>query len=309
MLRTAGFTGERRTWWGTAPWAIALTHDIDQLHRFPHGRLPALAIARLLVGKARAGTPRIANLLVDYVNTATHRKRDEYDCLEEMAAWELLVGVHASYYFLGDSTSGRLAADYIVGSTDTVARMKTVARLGHEVGFHAGFWAYRDSERFHGELSRVRLAGLPIVGGRQHYLRWQTAATWRLWEAEALSYDTTLGYSGVAGFRCGTCLPFNPYDIENDRKMSISEWPLMFMDATYVSSWSEGTKVLDRISLECKRYGGVLVMLWHNRNWGKVYAPMVRQSLQEWLEWSVAQGVVVDSIRGLARFASVTAGH
>jgi hypothetical protein len=309
MLRTAGFTGERRTWWGTAPWAIALTHDIDQLHRFPHGRPPALAIARSLVGKAGAGTPRMANLLVDYVGTATHRKRDEYDCLEELAAWELSVGVHASYYFLGDSASGRFSADYGVGSTEVMAKMKTVARLGHEVGFHAGFWAYRDIERFHGELSRVRLAGLPIVGGRQHYLRWQTAATWRLWEAEDLSYDTTLGYSGAAGFRCGTCLPFNPYDIENDREMSISEWPLMFMDATYLSSWFEGTKVLDRMSQECQRYGGVLVLLWHNRNWSTVYAPLVREHFQQWLERSVTQGVVVDSIRSLARLANVTASH
>ena len=44
-----------------------------------------------------------------------------------------------------------------------------------------------------------------------------------------------LGYSKAAGFRCGTCLPFHPYDIENDREMSILEWPLMFMDATYLS--------------------------------------------------------------------------
>lgn len=300
MLRIAGFSGERRTWWRGAPWAIALTHDVDQLHRFPHGRPPALAVARSLVGRARMGAPRLGGLLDDYVQTAARRKTDEYNCLEEMAAWESSAGVHAGYYFLGDST-GRHGADYVADAAGTMAKMRTIADLGHEVGFHAGFWAFRSAERFHTELSRVRSAGLPISGGRQHYLRWRTPITWRLWEAEGLAYDASLGYSKVAGFRCGTCLPFHPYDIENDREMSISEWPLMFMDATYLSAWSEGMQVLDRLSQKCQRYGGALVLLWHNRNWSYLYAPAVREHFRGLLERHVAQGVAVNSINGLTR--------
>jgi hypothetical protein len=300
MLRIAGFSGERRRWWGTAPWAIALTHDIDRLHRFPHGRPPALAIARTLAGRVRVGVPRLGGLLDDYAQTVTHRKIDEYDCLEEMATWELSIGIHAAYYFLGDST-GRHGADYVVDSATGAAKMRVIASLGHEVGFHAGFWTYRSAERFHGELSRVRSEGLPIAGGRQHYLRWKTPATWRLWEAEDLTYDATLGYSSVAGFRCGSCLPFHPYDIEKDREMSISEWPLMFMDATYLSTWSEGTKALECVSQECRRYGGVLVLLWHNGNWSSLYAPAVREYFQKLLGRCVAQGVVVNSVNGLTR--------
>jgi hypothetical protein len=305
MLRVAGFAGERRRWWGTTPWAIALTHDVDQLHRFPRGRLPALAVARSLIGRAPAGAPRLRDLLLDYVRTAAHRKADEYDCLEEMATWELSVGMRAAYYFLGDST-GRHGADYVTDAPDTVARMKTIASLGHEIGFHAGFLAYTNADRFHEELSRLRSAGLAVTGGRQHYLRWQTPATWRLWEAEGLAYDATLGYSSAAGFRCGTCLPFHPYDIENHREMLISEWPLMFMDATYLSSWSEGTKALDSVLRECQRYGGALVLLWHNGNWSNVYAPTVREHLQGLLKRCVAQGAVVNSINGLTRLADAT---
>jgi hypothetical protein len=306
MLRIAGFTGLCRRWWGSARWAIALTHDIDELHRFPRGRPPVLAIARSLMGEARVGAPRLVGLLDDYMQTVTRRKTDEYNCLEEMATWELSVGVHAGYYFLGDSTTGRLSADYVVSAPDAVAKMKTIASLGHEVGFHAGFLAYTNAERFHGELSRLRSAGLTVTGGRQHYLRWQTPTTWRLWEAEGLSYDATLGYSKVAGFRCGTCLPFKPYDIENDREMSLWEWPLMFMDATYVMSWSEGTKVLDRLVQECHRYGGVLVLLWHNAFWSDLYARPVREHMQKLLVESVAQGVAVNSITGLTRLSDTT---
>jgi hypothetical protein len=305
MLCIAGFSGERRIWWGGSPWAIALTHDVDQLHCFPRSCPPVVAIARSLTGKAPVGAPRLGRLLVDYVSTVTRRKADEYDCLEEMAAWELSVGIHAAYYFLGDS-SRRHGADYVANATDVMTKMKAVASMGHEIGFHAGFWAHEDTHRFHRELCRVRSAGLPVVGGRQHYLRWQTPGTWRLWEAEGLSYDATLGYSNAAGFRCGTCLPFHPYDIESGREMSIWEWPLMFMDATYLWSWSEGMKVLDGVSRECQRYGGVLVLLWHNRNWSRIYGHTVREHLKAFLERCAAQGVVVNSINGLTRSVDAT---
>jgi len=303
MLRVAGFTGERRRWWGTAPWAIALTHDIDELHRFPRNRPPAHAVVRSVTGNGIAGEPGLRVLLQDYVRTLGHRKKDEYDCLLEMAAWEVSIGARSAYYFLADNT-GRCGADYTVDALEVVATMKTMASMGHEIGFHAGFSTYDDARRFHSELSRMQSAGFPIAGGRQHYLRWQTPATWRLWEAEDLSYDATLGYSSAAGFRCGTCLPFHPYDIENDREMSISEWPLMFMDATYLSAWSEGTKALDCVSQECQRYGGVLVLLWHNSNWSNLYALAVRQYLQELLERCVSQGAVVNSVNGLTQLSN-----
>jgi len=305
MLRISGFAGERHRWWGTAPWAIALTHDVDQLHRFPRNRPPVHAVVRAMTGSALPGEPGLRALLQDYVRTLGHRKKDEYDCLLEMAAWEVSIGARSAYYFLADNASQQ-GADYAVDAFAVVATMKTMASMGHEIGFHAGFLTYDDAQRFHSELSRVRSAGLPIAGGRQHYLRWQTPATWRLWEAEGLTYDATLGYSSAAGFRCGTCLPFHPYDIENDREMSLWEWPLMFMDATYVMSWSEGTKVLDRVSQECRRYGGVLVLLWHNGNWSKLYAPTVREHLQDLLERCVAQGATVNSISGLTRLADAT---
>lgn len=304
MLRTAGFTGGRREWWGTAPWAIALTHDVDQLHRFPRGRLPVLAAARSLVGKSVGGGPRFGTLVADYVKTVARRKQDEYDCLEEMAAWEMSVGIRGAYYFLGDS-AGRRGADYVADTTDVATKMKAIADMGHEVGFHAGFWSHDDEDRFHWELAKVRSASLPIVGGRQHYLRWKTPATWRLWEQEGLSYDATLGYSKVAGFRCGTCLPFRPYDMEKDREMSILEWPLMFMDVTYESSWSEGMNVLEHLSRECQHHGGALVLLWHNRNWSSLYAPAVREYFQNMLERSVTHGIAVSSIDGLARLADL----
>jgi hypothetical protein len=301
MLRSAGFTGEKRMWWNGAPWAIALTHDVDRLHRFP---MTVPDVARYVAGRVPVGTPGLRDLVHDYVQTSTHRKTDEYDCLLEMATWEAGIGVHSSYYFLGDS-HGLHSADYAVDAPEVAASIQAIAGMGHEIGFHAGIRAFEDVDRFHRELSRVRSVGVPILGGRQHYLRWSTPATWRLWEAEGLAYDATLGYSKIAGFRCGTCLPFHPYDIENDREMSMWEWPLMFMDTTYLMSWPEGMTVLDCLAGECRRYGGVLVLLWHNTHWSATYASAVRNCFRGLIERSSAQAVVVESIRGLMRLSGM----
>jgi hypothetical protein len=77
----------------------------------------------------------------------------------------------------------------------------------------------------------------------------------------------------------------------------------MFMDATYLSDWLGGTEVLNRLSQECQRYGGVLVLLWHNSYWSRLYAPTVREYFQQLLERCIAQGVAVNSISGLTRLA------
>lgn len=305
MLRAAGFTGERRTWWNDAPWAIALTHDVDKMKHFP---MSALNIARYVTGRVPEGTPGLDRLLRDYAQTVTRRKKDEYDCLPEMAAWEAEIGVHAAYYFLGDA-KGLHGADYAAGTPEVTASMKAVADMGHEVGFHAGFWAYEDARRFHEELSKVRSAGIPVHGGRHHYLRWKTPITWRLWENEGLAYDSTLGYSAVGGFRCGTCLPFHPYDIENDREMSILEWPLMFMDSTYELCWPEGMKMLDNLSDVCRRYGGVLVALWHSQNWSSLYASQIRDCFQNLLKRCVVQGASVGSIADLTQLSGTASGN
>lgn len=297
MLRCAGFAGDRRQWWKKAPWAIALTHDVDQLHRFPRGRPPGLALARRLAQQGGQGPSPVA-LLGDYGRTLLHRKRDEYDCLVEMATWEASRDIRASYYFLSDR-HGRLGADYDVQTPLLRSTANQLQDLGHEIGFHAGITAYNDVHEFHSQLQQLQALQIPVRGGRQHYLRWCMPQTWRLWEAEGLAYDATLGFSAEAGFRCGICLPFRPYDLERDRVMELWEWPLMFMDESYRTCWQKGERALDRLTGVCRQYGGVLVLLWHNRNWSPLYAPEIHSTLQRYLCRAQVQGAVVTSVLGL----------
>lgn len=57
----------------------------------------------------------------------------------------------------------------------------------------------------------------PVLGDRQHFLRWETSTTARLWDANGLDYDSTLSCADRPGFRCGTCREYPLYDLHERR--------------------------------------------------------------------------------------------
>jgi len=140
---------------------------------------------------------------------------------------------------------------------------------GHEVGFHAGYYAYNDLDRFMVEKTGIENSlGLSLKGGRQHYLRFKVPVTWRIWQEAAFEYDSTVGYADHEGFRCGTCHPFKPYDIENDREIDILEFPLITMDGTLRDyrelSCDEGFNIIMSLAEKCRQVKGTYTILWHN---------------------------------------------
>lgn len=72
-----------------------------------------------------------------------------------------------------------------------------LARRGHEIGFRPSYQASFDAEVWQQEFARFRAAtnGIPIAGGRQHFLRFRAPDTWRLWEQAGLAYDSTVSYA------------------------------------------------------------------------------------------------------------------
>ena len=47
----------------------------------------------------------------------------------------------------------------------------------------------------------------PQLGGRQHFLRWETPTTARLWDDQGLDDDSTLSFADRPGFCCCTSRP------------------------------------------------------------------------------------------------------
>ena len=147
--------------------------------------------------------------------------------------------------------------------------MDDLERQGFEIGFHPSYETFLAPERLADEKARLdTLVNQPISGGRQHYLRFQVPETWRHWEQVGLNYDATLGYARHAGFRCGTCHPFRPFDLKEQQVLQIEERPLIAMDKTFQNyqglTPEQTVAALLKLARRCKQVGGEFSLLWHN---------------------------------------------
>ncbi len=185
------------------------------------------------------------------------------------------VGSKDAFYFI-PSNDAFFDGNYELGHPKIKALMASIAKRGHEIGFHGSYKTFRDLRRTQQEVLLLKdvCASLgieqPIWGGRQHYLRWEIPKTWRNYAEAGLDYDTTLSYADCAGFRCGTCYPFQVYDLEKRKPLDLWEHPLTIMecslfDKQYMNlSYTEAFSYAKELKNTCRKYKGEFVVLWHN---------------------------------------------
>ena len=264
---------------------IRLSHDIDFINHFGTPR----AVARQLKSDLwrQRSVPQALSTLRQLYTQIVHPENDAYvRGIYELADLSVAHGLRSDFYFMAAKPS-----DLDTGYNPSAPLLKDcfnyLRQQGHEIGFHPGYHTLEEPTKFKKEKERLESAlGASVHGGRQHFLRFQVPETWRCWEQHELSYDSTVGYADHEGFRCGTCHPFHPFDIEQDREMRIVEYPLIVMDATlrlYRSlTPDEGRAKIMELAIRCKEVQGVFTLLWHNSSLDGV-----------WEDWkSMYRGVV-----------------
>ncbi|RXE55545.1 hypothetical protein ABH15_10955 [Methanoculleus taiwanensis] len=254
------------------PFAICLTHDIDSIYR------PSLfkgydALQSLKVGNLRKGIDSISQI---------RSKKLPWCNFQEIMALEEQYDATSSFYFLALAPGDK---DYRYDIRDLETDIGTIADAGWEVGLHGGHQAYCDLQQLQAEKKRLeKVLNRPVIGYRNHYLRFRVPETWKHLAEAGFRYDTTLGYPDCVGFRNGMCHPFRPYDLTAGREIDIMEIPLTIMDTTldrYMRldpgrAWEVTRCLIDAT----ERCGGVATILWHNTFMGgerlKLYEKALR---------------------------------
>lgn len=265
--------------------AVALTCDVDALRRYRWRTPPLGSICR--AAKA-TDTARVTSLIHQYFAVNLGRQRDPYDNLDELARYVADHELRLTCFLRTDRKRETAplppalrcgsAAAYDAGSPDLSRLWARLDGAGVEIGLHPGYNTFIDQERLARQKAALEVAlGRPVRGGRQHFLQWQAPTTWRVYESARLSYDASTAYNTSEGFRCGTCTPFQPFDIHQRRALNLWEVPLALMEwALFYEQGAEGcvrrtsldmsdaveraTRLVDLV----ERYGGVFSMLWHN---------------------------------------------
>jgi len=112
-----------------------------------------------------------------------------------------------------------------------------------------------------------------VTTGRQHFLRFATPETWRIWENNDMEWDSTLAYADRAGFRCGVCYDFPVYDFIERKELKLREKPLIMMEVSLKQyenlSADQAIKRIDTLRSTVEKYNGSFVYLWHNSSYEK----------------------------------------
>jgi len=258
---------------------VEVSHDVDLPLRFRWASVLRMAGGGLRQF-ARNGSLRAFARHVSTWYAVRHRGQldlDPYNTFDAIISSSSKRNLRSAFYFITDRPAGNIDALYDIDDPFIESLIAKVHRSGHEVGLHASFSSYLDANRTRMEFERLlgvcERQGVKQDrwGGRQHYLRWSAPVTWSNWEAAGLNYDSTVGFAQLAGFRCGTCHEYRPFDLRRRRTMNLLERPLIAMDTTVMDYMKLATTDAARDALvmlkqQCRLHRGTFAFLWHNSN-------------------------------------------
>jgi len=189
------------------------------------------------------------------------------------------------------------AVPYQISEIATEA--KNAERMGSELAVH-GINAWRDADAGRAEMRQLTaLTGQETAGVRMHWLYFDADSPRRL-EAAGFDYDSTWGYNDAVGFRAGTSQVFRLPASEN-----LMELPLSVMDSALFYrarmglAREEALRLCVHIVATAMRYGGTLVINWHDRSlaperlWGRFYRTLLKDVTSGNRVWFATGGEAV----------------
>lgn len=301
--------------WGGQPGALCLTHDIDKcrsgwrydlFHRLKQGNLAAAGriVAQKIGGRdswfnleeildleARYGAKSSFYFIAQKGNVFFHPGRETVDRAIDAP---LPSRQTAPDYFFRRSPAAMLQgyreklenADYDIRTPQMRQIFREIHARGGEVGIHGGFGSHLSTAQFAEEMARF---GVPVAGGRFHYLNFDITSGFDLLAGQGLRYDSTLGFAEAPGFRNGIAFPFAPYDFARNHPYPLLEIPLMAMDTTFRSyQHTPLPEILPAVSAlleETIKFNGCLTVLWHNAyfsphkfaGWREIYEGILQE--------------------------------
>ncbi len=175
-----------------------------------------------------------------------------------------------------------------------------------EIGLHPSYHAATHPGHLRRERDRLTaLLGRPPLSVRTHYLRWIEPTTPRMLAAAGFRIDSSLGWPDHEGFRRGTCLPFQLFDVQANAPLPLWELPLAVMESVLfvrrgltLEAANHTTEMLLNV---CRRYGGLCVALWHNTLWDERDFPDWGAHFEHTLRRAQNQGALIVDLQSAIR--------
>jgi hypothetical protein len=258
--------------------AVVVSHDVDTPSRYAFGN--AGQLLRAMAGDVFKRRSPMSALKAFPIRAGSRRDLHRSDPLNHFD-WIMdeseKRGLVSAFYFICGRTDPTRDALYDPEHPAIRSLLRRIHSRGHEIGLHPSYNSYRNPRVIANEANRLRRvcteegitqAGL---GGRMHFLRWETPTTMRAWADAGMRYDSSLSYADLPGFRCGTCFEYPAFDAVAGQLLELRIRPLIAMECTVMADrylgLGTGPEALARFSSlkqACVAVGGSFTTLWHN---------------------------------------------
>lgn len=258
---------------GGPRFAVALTHDVDNLWRWTPRGFAATgyrSLRALRDGRFDAFFKELGDLY-EWATVHLPRHTDPFWTFPQLLGGEDMRGVSSTFFVIARHTHRRDGNQPGTYQRRIGRALELLRTCDREVGLHGNHADRLGPE----ELRRDRddlaaRCGSEVDGVRYHYLRCLYHETLRYADEAGFAYDSSLAFAEHEGFRCGTSYPFHPYDLDAERPLGLLEVPLAVMDSSLLepqyrkldadAAEAATRGVLDRVAAA----GGGVSILWHN---------------------------------------------
>jgi peptidoglycan/xylan/chitin deacetylase (PgdA/CDA1 family) len=275
---------------GNSPWpegmtfAICLTHDVDSIAPFS---LPGRW--RHIKNRVKDSSGKLKKFKICYeelpsflncaLNSVFFPAANSF--FDPWLELEESLGFRSTFFFFPDQASRYHLRDghwyrhrdslKLGGRQVQVTElMQQLHRRGWEVGLHATFLSYDDSQELKRQKQQMEQSlGAEIVSIRQHCLHFDITRTPAAQSRAGFRYDSTFGFNRAIGFRNGLALPFHHYDLEEDRPLPLLQIPLHIQDVALMRTENldlspelalmQAKTLIDRV----EKVNGLITLLWH----------------------------------------------
>jgi len=247
-----------------------LTHDVDWLHYSPFHR----------VVFKRTFLHKFLKLVFNYLVFGINYGNNIHSIIRE----EEKRGLKSSFY---------LIPGYPKSQQDFMDALNLLRSKGFEIGLH-GYYAHEDQEKLKRQKEALEsYSKIGVKGIRQHGLKFSVPYTWKIEEKVGFFYDLTFHYNDKFGFRGGTCFPYHPINLDQEKRFTILEIPTCFIDYTVLynqMSYAEALRTARELLKTVENFNGVFVACFHNTYLNEETFAEIKKLYKDLLDYAKKNG-------------------
>ena len=253
---------------------IELSHDVDRPFLGYGGKNFHSYLRNTVSSFYHSEQNMYGNLFLSHfgLNNSNYQK-DPYDSFDWLMDVAEKNNLKSTFNFLFGGSHFR-DAYYSIEHKKIKLLISKITQRNHYIGAHLSYRCFDNNQMINRELGEYKyyLKSNNIthqkLTTRMHYLKWKSPNTLKYLDEAGVHLDTSMGYSGSPGFRCGTCHIYTGYDPINHKVLNIKVSPLVLMDTTLTNNKKLDDKYNIAIDLKnkCKKVNGKFTLLWHNCN-------------------------------------------